>query len=310
MEKIDIKEIIDKVDLLRNEKVTFLITSYKEPKTIGKAIESVLNQKTKREYEIIVCAPDRETLDVAKKYKKVKTFKDAGKGKSFALNQIFSKVDSDILILSDGDVFVNEDAVESILKEFKNPLVGCITGRPIPKEGKTEKWGYWANFLFDAAHKLRKSAYDKNQFLECSGYLFAFRKKIVSKIPLDVAEDTVIPYYSWEKGYSIGYAQDAKVYVKNVNNHKDWLNQKVRCAKAHETLEKYVDTKTTPRVKSFSTEAKGFFDAIFYARSLKQFWWTIELIFMRAILWIKVFKETKFEKKEYSDNWERVESTK
>lgn len=310
MEEIDIKEIIKKVDSLKNEKVTFLITAYKEPKTIGKAIESALNQKTKREYEIVVCAPDKETLEVAKKYKKVKIFKDLGKGKSFALNQIFSKIDSEILILSDGDVFVNEYAVESILQEFKNPLIGCVTGRPIPKEDKSEKWGYWANFLFEAAHKLRESAYNKNKFLECSGYLFAFRKKMISEIPTDVAEDTIIPYYFWEKGYSIGYAKNAKAYVKNVNNHKDWLSQKVRCAKAHETLEKYVDTKTTPRVKSFSNEAKGFFDAIFYAKSIKQFWWTIELILMRATLWFKVFKETKLQNKKYSDNWKRVESTK
>ncbi len=314
MENIDLNEILKKIENLLKQKITFIITAYKEPKTIGKAIESVLNQKTNFVYDVVVSAPDKETISIAKKYslknKNLTVFQDPGKGKSFALNLLFSKIDSDILILSDGDVYINNLAIESILNEFKNPLIGCVTGRPVPLETKENKWGYWANFLFYSAHKLRKFAYSKNSFLECSGYLFAFRKKFISKIPLDVAEDSVIPYYFWEKGYEIGYAENAFVYVKNVNNYSDWINQKVRCAKAHETLEKYVDTRTTKKIKSFSTEAKGFLSAIFYANNLREFWWTIELIALRLYMWIKVFKETKLNSKYYCDNWKRVESTK
>jgi heptosyltransferase-2 len=310
MNKIDILEILSKIDLLLKQKIVFLITAYKEPKTIGKAIESALNQETKYPYEIVLCAPDKETLDVAKKYPSIKTFKDSGKGKSFALNSILSKLDADILILSDGDVFVNDKSVESLVSQFNNLFVGCVTGKPVPQENKKTKWGYWANFLFDSAHKLRKKSFLKNSFIECSGYLFAYRKKIIPEIPLDVAEDTFIPYYFWEKGYSIGYAEEAKVYVKNVNNYLDWINQKVRCAKAHEPLEKYVNVKITKRVKSFSTESKGFFSAIFYAKNFKEFSWSIELVLLRLYMWIKVIIETKFKKKNYLDNWKRVESTK
>lgn len=314
MEKIDLNEIFAKFEKLLKEKVSFVITAYKEPKTIGKSIQAALNQNTNHPYNIIVCAPDKETLTVAREYSKknanIKVFQDPGKGKSFALNLLFSRLDSDILILSDGDVYVNDSAVSSILEQFKNPSIGCVTGRPVPIENRLTKWGYWANFLFYSAHNIRKYAYLKNSFLECSGYLFAFKKKVISKIPLDVAEDSVIPYYFWEKGYEIGYAQDALVYVKNVNNYSDWMSQKVRCAKAHETLEKYVNTKMTRRVKSFSTEAKGLFNAILYCQNIKEFFWTIELIILRLYMWVKVLKETKLDSKHYCDDWQRVESTK
>ena len=63
--------------------LSIIITSYKEPKTIGRAIESFINQNIK-DYELLVLAPDKETLDAAKKYsksKKVKIIKDQGKGK-------------------------------------------------------------------------------------------------------------------------------------------------------------------------------------------------------------------------------------
>ncbi|MGD9276224.1 MAG: glycosyltransferase [Candidatus Pacearchaeota archaeon] len=312
MEKINVKEIIKSVSNLTKQKITFLITAFKEPKTISACIESVLNQKTSKEYEILISAPDDETLNAAKKYKdkNIKIFRDPGRGKSYALNLIFSKLKTDILILTDGDVYVGENSVESISNLFLDPEIGCVSGRPVPQENKKTKYGYWANFLFDSAHRLRKAAFLDNKFLECSGYLFAFRKSFIKKIPLDVAEDTVIPYLFWQRGYSIGYAEDAKVYVKNVDNLKDWIDQKIRTSKAHETLERYVDTKTTPRVKSFKTESKGINWLLTYPDSFKEFFWSLQLAFSRFYMWAVVLFHTKFAKKNYTDAWERIESTK
>lgn len=290
-------------------KTSFVITSFKEPKTIGKAIQHALNQKTKRQYEIIVSAPDKETLDVARKYK-VKIFKDPGKGKSLALNDLFKKVKSEILILTDGDVFVNDKAVEEILNKFEDKKVGCVTGRPVPIENRKTKYGYWANFLFDAAHNVRKKAQKNNSFIECSGYLFAFRKKEINRIPLDVAEDSIIPYLFAQKGYKIAYAEKAEVYVKNVDNWKDWAKQKIRTSKAHETLDKYVNTYEIKRVKSFFNESKGIFSLFTYPRSLREFFWSVQLAFARTYMWLAVFWDTKAKAKHYGDNWERIDSTK
>ena len=295
------------------EKITILITAFREP-NINKSIEAALNQETKYKYEIIISAPDRETLDAAEKYSKkhnnIKTMKDPGKGKSFALNLAFSKIKADILILTDGDVYLGKNAVEEIVNLFLNPKIGCISGRPVPQESKNNKFGYWANFLFYSAHRIRKKAFETGSFLECSGYLFAFRKELIDSIPLDVSEDTVIPYIIKQKGYNIGYAENAAVYVKNPNNFKDWIKQKTRTHKAHEKLYLYVDTKKIPRIKSFKTESKGIFWLLKYPKDFKEFIWTIELVFARLYTWIKYFFDTKLYRKKYIDGWERVESTK
>lgn len=314
MEKLDIKEITSSIKKMINPKITFLITAFKEPKTIGRAVEAALNQKTDKKFDILVSAPDNETLNAVKKYqarhKNLYLFKDPGKGKVFALNMLFESLKTDILILTDGDVYVSENSVEDLSNLFLDPEIGCATGRPTPTESKRTKYGYWANFLFYSAHKLRKAAFESNSFIECSGYLFAFRKGKINRIPLDVAEDTLIPYLFWERGYKIGYAEDAKVYVINPTNLKDWIKQKVRTSKAHEKLSHYVDTRTTPRVKSFSTEANGIFWALGYPSNPKEFLWTFELIFARLYMWAKVFLDTRFLNKHYGDAWERVESTK
>jgi len=294
-------------------KITLLITAFKEP-SIDRAIESALNQDTNYKYDIILSSPDEETLKSVEKYSKthknLKVLKDPGKGKSYALNLAFSKIKTDILILTDGDVYLGKNAIEEIITILLNPKIGCVSGRPVPQESRKNKYGYWADFLFNSADRIRKKAFDTGSFLECSGYLFAFRKDLIDKIPLDVSEDTVIPYLIRQKGFDIGYAADAEVYVKNPHNFKDWIKQKTRTHKAHEKLHLYVDTKNIPKVKSFKTESKGIFWLLKYPRNLKEFIWTIELVFARLFTWIKYFFDTKLFKKKYLDGWERIESTK
>ncbi len=310
MEHIDLKEVLDTVKKLHQEKITLLITAFKEP-NIGKAIEAALNQKTKYPYEVLVSAPDKETLDIAKKYskdKRLKLMRDPGKGKSFALNLIFKEVETDLLILTDGDVYLSENTVEDITTMFQDQEIGCLSGRPVPFETKEIKYGYWANFLFEAAHMMRKKAYLEKGFLECSGYLFAFRMKKIQQIPLDTTEDSIIPYYFWEKGYTLGYEEKALVFVKNPENWQDWIKQKIRTSKGHETLSKYVNTEKVPRAKTFLNEAKGIKMLFYYPSTSKELFWTVELIAVRFYMWLKVFYDTKILNKQYGDAWERVAS--
>tara|TARA_Y100000310_G_C20406591_1_gene679941 strand:- start:208 stop:825 length:618 start_codon:yes stop_codon:yes gene_type:complete len=205
---------------------------------------------------------------------------------------------------------MSNNALNEISNMFLNQEIGCVTGRAVPLEDKKTKYGYWANFLFDAVHKIRKQAFEKDSFVICTGYLYAFKLSKINKIPLDTAEDGIIPYYIWEKGYKIGYAKNAEVYVKNADNLRDWISQKTRTSRAHENLGKYVNTKITPSPKTFKTEAKGFFDVIRYPQNPKEMFWSLQLILLRFYIWMKIFNDVHIKKKYHKDIWKRVESTK
>jgi len=292
--------------------LSIIITSYKEPKSTAKAVECFLKQNIKEPYELIVTDPFPEVKEFItkkfKKYKQVKFFQDPGKGKVYALNLLFSKVKGDILILTDGDVFVSKNSVKAILKEFEDEKVGVVCGRPVSLNDKNTMFGYWSHLLADSANKLRKYLSKKNKFLECTGYLFAFRKGVIKDIPTDVAEDSIIPYLFWKKGYKIKYAEDAIVYVKNPDNFKDWMKQRKRTADAHTKLDKYYPD--FPKVKCFKNEIKyGTFLALSYPRTLKEIFWTKVLFLARLYMWCALFYDLKFKRKAYGDGWERVKST-
>lgn len=290
--------------------ISIIVTAFKEEKTIGKCLESILSQNIKEKYEVIVACPDEETKNIALRYKGVKHFHDPGKGKSFALNLLFKKVKGDILIFTDGDVYLGENAIENILREFKDEKVGFVGGRVVSQNERNTMLGYWSHLLADiGAHRTRLKRSNRREFFECSGYLMAMRSKVIKEIPLDVAEDSIMPYYFFKQGYKVKYAENACVYVKNPTEFQDWLKQRKRTAKAHTKLSVYEPN--FPKMKSFKNEIiEGFFPIWGYARTPKELFWTQVLCLARLYMWLSLKYEEKIKKKYYNDGWDRVQSTK
>ncbi len=292
--------------------IDIIVTSYNEPKSTLRAVNAFLNQNTQEEFRIIICDPFEEVREFIKKEikdKRVGFFLDPGEGKSYALNLLFKKLKSDkkedIFILTDGDVYVSDNAINEISTAFKNKEIGCVTGKPIPVDKRNTQFGYWSHLLLSGIHRIREKLSNEKKFFECSGYLFAIRKGVIQDFPLDVSEDSVIPYLFWQKGYKIKYLSNVEVYVKNPDNIKDWENQKLRNIKGHENLSKLFPE--MPRTKTFWNEIKyGFFHTIFYPKNFKEFSWTLNLLKARYKIYNKAFKDMNDEKV-YSDGWREIE---
>ena len=292
--------------------IDIIIASFKEPNSTLKAAEVFLKCKRK-DLRVTVVDPFPEVEKFLKKKIKDKRFKfflDPGEGKSYALNLLFQEYASsnkdDLFILTDGDVYASDKALDEIVKSFNESKIGCVTGKPVPLDNRNTKYGYWAHLFFSGIDRARKELSQNKQFFECSGYLFAIRKGVILDFPLDIKEESVIRYLFWKKGYKIKYAPKSEVYVKNPTNWKDWLAQKVRNVKAHENLNKIAPN--MPRTKSFINEIRwGALFALRHPQTLKEFWWTIEAFIARFYLYLRAFKELK-KKRSYADGW-RGEAT-
>ena len=292
--------------------IDIIITSYNEPKATLRAVQTFLDQSINQDLRIIVCDPFPEVKEFLKQNisdKRVGFFLDPGEGKSYALNLLIEKLpgnEDDILILTDGDVHVSNNAVQSIKEAFKDPEIGCITGNPIPIDERDNKYGYWSHLLLSGIHKVRKQLSKNKDFFECSGYLFAIRKSVVDNFPLDASEDSIIPYLFWQKGYKIKYVPEAEVYVKNPTTQKDWENQKIRNIKGHENLTKLFPE--MPRTKSFWNEVRyGLLHALSFPATPTEILWTIQLLYARLNIYKKAFKDLKNEEV-YADGWREVET--
>lgn len=292
--------------------ISCIITSYKEPTTIGKAIEALLEQ-TRQPDEIIVCAPDKETLAVAKMYATrfphiVTLLKDPGKGKPTALNLCFKKVKGTHILLTDGDVQVSKNSIEELIKPFHDSPVGAVTGRVHTSNDKNTKWGFWAYILTEGFHLSRLNAHKKKRFMVCSGYLYMIQRGLVKAIPPETwADDAYISYAIAAQGKTIKYAPRAAVYVKSPTNLKDWVKQKKRTAARFYQLKQWFSLSKTA---SFFEEIGLSFKLIGKIRSLKQGYWYDLLLGMKLYIWMRVFLDRRLWKQSSGETWQRIESTK
>ncbi len=290
--------------------LSIILTAYKEPQTISRAIEKILENKLLKDFELIVVAPDKETLDVAKifkkKNKKIKIFQDAGKGKPFALTEVFKIAKGKILVLTDGDVYISENSIENLLKHFEDKKVGAVSGHPVPVESKKTMMGFWAYVLMDLANKLRQKRAGEKKFILCSGYLFAMRNGLVKEIPSNVLDDSYISQVIWKKNLKIEYEKNSLVFVKNPETFKDWIKQKKRNTFGEFQLKKTNSTS----MRGFKEEAIGFFKIFSYAKNIKELFWIFLLILARLYVWINAIYNAKIKKSSMQKVWVRIESTK
>lgn len=291
-------------------KISAIITAYREPKTIGRAIEAVAGQVTNRD-EIIVVAPDEETLEVArrlsKRYVNLRVIQDSGRGKPAALNLAVSKARGEILVLSDGDVYAGEKSIAQLTDKFKDNKIGAVSGNPISINSRNNKYGYWAYVLTKVADERRNAAISINKRFFCSGYLFAIRREIFPGLPEELlSEDGYISHMVYDAGYKIAYSPESKVYVKYPDNFSDWIKQKKRSAGGYNQIRSMLGVE----MRSFRKESSGVFSLFKYASGLKELFWLLELFFARVYLWMAIFFDINLRKKSQKELWERVESTK
>ncbi|HEY71934.1 MAG: hypothetical protein DRJ03_07060 [Chloroflexi bacterium] len=298
--------------------LSILITAFCEATTIGRAIEAFLPQLPRgvcypQDTEILVVAPDPETTavvdDYAARYTAVRHVADPQRGKPTAINAGLREARGDIVVLSDGDVFVAEDALVPLLAPFQDPQVGAVSSHPLSASPRDTLMGYWSHLLVEGIHQMRLSRDRAGQFLFCSGYLFAFRRELVERVPEDaLAEDAVISHAIARQGYRIRYADQARVFVKYPTTYRDWLRQKVRSAGGH--AQDYV-RQSPNRMRSARLELlNGARLALRYPRNGREFLWTLLLFAARLHLWLLVFVNVRLLHRSLKALWQRVETTK
>ena len=293
--------------------LTIIITTYREESTLGRAIEAFLAQDLALDWELLVVCPDEQSAAVAAQYaaqtERVRVLRDEGRGKPAALNLALSTAQGEVVVLSDGDVYVAPGSVQALLAAFTHPRVGIVSGRPVSISPRGTMLGYWSHLLVDAgAHQQRLRRARAGEFLESSGYLYAFRRPLVQPIPEDsLAEDGLISHRVWEQGYLTAYAPEAIVYVKYPATYRDWITQKIRSMGGY--AQQYVQA--SRGMRSFRREALGgAWAAIRYARNARELWWTVLLFAARIYVWLRVWWDVKCRKRPFSELWQRVNSTK
>ncbi|MEM2291976.1 MAG: glycosyltransferase [Nitrososphaerota archaeon] len=217
-------------------KVSLVVATYNEEGLIKKKIENILSLDYPKDLMevIFVDSSTDNTRKIIKEFKEHSPLKivlveeEKRKGLASALNLGYEKATGDIIIKSDCDIPLKENAIKEIVKYFSDPKVGAVSGRVVVSNPSGLEMGYRTIF-----ERLRLAEANLD-----STYLFnpfcAFRKELIEPIDAkSVADDAELALKIRKKGYQTVYSPEAIAYESSPVSISERIKQKSRRAQGH-----------------------------------------------------------------------------
>ena len=233
--------------------ITILIAAFNEAKTLPLTLESIFRSPYPGELEVILVddGSTYDTLKVAHELSRIHPeIKCIGhsinQGKAAALNLGLREAKHDIIISLDADSYLYKDALKRIVERYKSDPLGtaAVAGTVLVRNSRAnwltqaQEWEYFHGI---ATVKRVQSLFQG--VLVAQGAFSLYEKKILLDVggwPSTVGEDIVMTWALLERGYRIGYAEEALVFTISpetligfVRQRQRWARGMIEAFKAH-----------------------------------------------------------------------------
>lgn len=212
--------------------ISIIIPTYNAEKTIAQTSEYLLKQNyPKNQYEIIVVDDEStdDTIEIVKKFKKVKIFKQTHKGPASARNLGAKHSKGNIFLFTDQDCIPDKNWIKYMVEPFKNPEIVGVQGtyKTLNKESLIARF---AGYEIEQRHERMKkqkyidfigtfsAAYRKNIFLKLGGFDTCFKTAS--------GEDPELSFKISKAGYKMVFQPKAIVHHRHPDTLFKFLKQK------------------------------------------------------------------------------------
>jgi cellulose synthase/poly-beta-1,6-N-acetylglucosamine synthase-like glycosyltransferase len=148
------------------------------------------------------------------------------RGKISVLNSLLSKVDADIVVMSDANTMFAPDSIRKLVSHFQDPRVGCVSGKVVLEQdgGISGEGIYWRYEGW-----IKKNESRMGFLIGCNGGIFAIRRDLYETLPAStVIEDFVLSMRILERGYEIRFDPTARGTEPPCASSKAEMVRKIR----------------------------------------------------------------------------------
>ncbi|MBB6269812.1 cellulose synthase/poly-beta-1,6-N-acetylglucosamine synthase-like glycosyltransferase [Pedobacter cryoconitis] len=216
--------------------VSILVAAYNEEDIIEEKIHNTLllrYPKANLQLIFITDGSSDQTAEKVKGYKDILLLhEDLRAGKMAAIKRAIPYIKGEITVFTDANTFLNEDAINQLVKHYQNPLVGAVAGeKRILVEKSADASSAGEGFYWKYESKLKKWDYELHSNVGAAGELFSIRTALYQPVESDtIIDDHMIAMRIAEKGYIIAYEPDAYAMETASADVKEELKRKIRIA--------------------------------------------------------------------------------
>lgn len=201
-------------------KVDLLIAAYNEEKVIRSKIENSLLLDYPTDLLNIWVASDGSsdsTNSIVREFearnKNVHLLEFKRTGKSGIINRSMNILNSEIVVFSDANTEYSKDAIKQLIKHFKDPNVGCVSGKLIYRNPGETVSGIGESFYWRYETALKKMESKIGYVAGANGAIYAIRQHLFESFPTrTINDDFTASMKIVKKGFKSIYEENAKVF--------------------------------------------------------------------------------------------------
>ncbi|MBC7566131.1 MAG: glycosyltransferase family 2 protein [Pedobacter sp.] len=214
---------------------TIIVAAYNEADFIAEKIRNTLAlnyPEGKLKLIFVTDGSTDSTPEIVSRYPEIKLLHSPARlGKISAVHRSMLEVETELVVFTDANTFLNVDALVLMCRHYADPTVGAVAGekRVMIEESADATAG--EGFYWKYESKLKAWDSELYSVVGAAGELFSVRKDQYEPVPSNsVLDDFMISMKIAEKGFVIVYEPEAFAQESSSANVGEELKRKIRIA--------------------------------------------------------------------------------